>query len=101
MAAIAATNMSSILHDSVQALAGDGLGHGVPLGQAGLLKKYLTGPNARCGEGSLTGSVSPEGGNTAATDSVEQVSPTLPRSTKHRVSGKLRRSASAISKSSN
>ncbi|XP_047200750.1 ral GTPase-activating protein subunit alpha-2 isoform X7 [Girardinichthys multiradiatus] len=53
------------------------------------------------GTGSLTGSVSPEGGNTAATDSVEQVSPTLPRSTKHRVSGKLRRSASAISKSSN
>lgn len=36
MAHIAATNMSSMLHDSVQALAGDGLGHGVPLGQAGL-----------------------------------------------------------------
>ncbi|XP_015252228.1 PREDICTED: ral GTPase-activating protein subunit alpha-2 isoform X6 [Cyprinodon variegatus] len=51
------------------------------------------------GTGSLTGSLSPEAGNT--TDSVEQVSPTLPRSTKQRVSGKLRRSASAISKSSN
>lgn len=33
---IAATNMSLMLHDSVQALAGDGLGHGVPLGQTGL-----------------------------------------------------------------
>ncbi|XP_038127509.1 ral GTPase-activating protein subunit alpha-2 isoform X6 [Cyprinodon tularosa] len=51
------------------------------------------------GTGSLTGSLSPEAGNTM--DSVEQVSPTLPRSTKQRVSGKLRRSASAISKSSN
>ena len=36
LAPIAATNMSSMLHDSVQALAGDGLGHGVPLGQTGL-----------------------------------------------------------------
>lgn len=36
LAATAATNMSSMLHDSVQALAGDGLGHGVPLGQTGL-----------------------------------------------------------------
>uniref|UniRef100_A0A3B3HPI7 Ral GTPase activating protein catalytic subunit alpha 2 n=1 Tax=Oryzias latipes TaxID=8090 RepID=A0A3B3HPI7_ORYLA len=51
---------------------------------------------------SLTGSVSTEGGNNpTTTDSVEQVSPTMPRSTKLRVSGKLRRSASAISKSSN
>uniref|UniRef100_A0A3P9LB48 Ral GTPase activating protein catalytic alpha subunit 2 n=1 Tax=Oryzias latipes TaxID=8090 RepID=A0A3P9LB48_ORYLA len=54
------------------------------------------------GTGSLTGSVSTEGGNNSTTtDSVEQVSPTMPRSTKLRVSGKLRRSASAISKSSN
>ncbi|KAM4542000.1 ral GTPase-activating protein subunit alpha-2 isoform 6-T6 [Odontesthes bonariensis] len=55
------------------------------------------------GTGSFTGSVSTDGGNTATTttDSVDQVSPTMPRSTKHRVSGKLRRSASAISKSSN
>uniref|UniRef100_H2MSR2 Ral GTPase activating protein catalytic subunit alpha 2 n=1 Tax=Oryzias latipes TaxID=8090 RepID=H2MSR2_ORYLA len=54
------------------------------------------------GTGSLTGSVSTEGGNNpTTTDSVEQVSPTMPRSTKLRVSGKLRRSASAISKSSN
>ncbi|XP_072221725.1 ral GTPase-activating protein subunit alpha-2 isoform X2 [Leuresthes tenuis] len=55
------------------------------------------------GTGSFTGSVSTEGGNTTTTttDSVDQVSPTMPRSTKHRVSGKLRRSASAISKSSN
>lgn len=52
--------------------------------------------------GSLTGSVSTDGGNTTTTtDSVDQVSPTMPRSTKQRVSGKLRRSASAISKSSN
>ncbi|XP_076017611.1 ral GTPase-activating protein subunit alpha-2 isoform X2 [Genypterus blacodes] len=36
----------------------------------------------------------------AAADPVDQVSPTMPRSTKNRVSGKLRRSASAISKSS-
>ncbi|XP_024860762.1 ral GTPase-activating protein subunit alpha-2 isoform X3 [Kryptolebias marmoratus] len=54
------------------------------------------------GTGSLTGSMSTEGGNTTTTsDSVDQVSPTMPRSTKQRVSGKLRRSASAISKSSN
>lgn len=33
---IAATNMSSMPHDSVQALAGNGLGHGIPLGQTGL-----------------------------------------------------------------
>lgn len=33
---ISAANMSSMLHDSVQALAGDGLEHGVPLGQTGL-----------------------------------------------------------------
>lgn len=36
LAATAVTNMSPMLHDSVQALAGDGLGHGVPLGQTGL-----------------------------------------------------------------
>lgn len=36
LAPISATNMSSVLHDSVQALAGDGLEHGVPLGQTGL-----------------------------------------------------------------
>ncbi|CAL9686317.1 unnamed protein product [Knipowitschia caucasica] len=47
---------------------------------------------------SFTGSVSTEA--SSATDSVDQVSPTLPRATKHRVSGKLRRSASAVSKSS-
>ncbi|TNN83103.1 hypothetical protein EYF80_006710 [Liparis tanakae] len=50
--------------------------------------------------GSFTGSASTETGSTA-TDSVDQVSPTMPRATKNRVSGKLRRSASAISKSSN
>ncbi|XP_075964091.1 ral GTPase-activating protein subunit alpha-2 isoform X4 [Anarhichas minor] len=54
------------------------------------------------GTGSFTGSASTEAGNsTATTDSVDQVSPTMPRATKNRVSGKLRRSASAISKSSN
>ncbi|KAJ0008846.1 hypothetical protein NQD34_016261 [Periophthalmus magnuspinnatus] len=54
------------------------------------------------GTGSFTGSASTEASSTtAATDSVcDQMSPTLPRATKHRVSGKLRRSASAISKSS-
>ncbi|XP_035811598.2 ral GTPase-activating protein subunit alpha-2 isoform X5 [Amphiprion ocellaris] len=49
---------------------------------------------------SFTGSASTEAGNTA-TDTADQVSPTMPRATKNRVSGKLRRSASAISKSSN
>uniref|UniRef100_A0A671YRM6 Ral GTPase activating protein catalytic subunit alpha 2 n=1 Tax=Sparus aurata TaxID=8175 RepID=A0A671YRM6_SPAAU len=55
------------------------------------------------GTGSFTSSASTEAGNTtgATTDSVDQVSPTMPRATKNRVSGKLRRSASAISKSSN
>uniref|UniRef100_A0A8C2XBR6 Ral GTPase activating protein catalytic subunit alpha 2 n=1 Tax=Cyclopterus lumpus TaxID=8103 RepID=A0A8C2XBR6_CYCLU len=55
------------------------------------------------GTGSFTGSASTEAGSTTATttDSVDQVSPTMPRATKNRVSGKLRRSASAISKSSN
>lgn len=54
------------------------------------------------GTGSFTGSASTEAGNsTGTTDSVDQVSPTMPRATKNRVSGKLRRSASAISKSSN
>uniref|UniRef100_A0A3Q1CAU6 Rap-GAP domain-containing protein n=1 Tax=Amphiprion ocellaris TaxID=80972 RepID=A0A3Q1CAU6_AMPOC len=52
------------------------------------------------GTGSFTGSASTEAGNTA-TDTADQVSPTMPRATKNRVSGKLRRSASAISKSSN
>ncbi|XP_044023904.1 ral GTPase-activating protein subunit alpha-2 isoform X2 [Siniperca chuatsi] len=54
------------------------------------------------GTGSFTGSASTEAGNTTGTtDSIDQVSPTMPRATKNRVSGKLRRSASAISKSSN
>ncbi|XP_026212083.1 ral GTPase-activating protein subunit alpha-2 isoform X1 [Anabas testudineus] len=54
------------------------------------------------GTGSFTGSVSTETSAPAGTtDSVDQVSPNLPRATKNRVSGKLRRSASAISKSSN
>ncbi|XP_044230688.1 ral GTPase-activating protein subunit alpha-2 isoform X1 [Thunnus albacares] len=54
------------------------------------------------GTGSFTGSTSTEASAvTATTDSVDQVSPTMPRATKNRVSGKLRRSASAISKSSN
>ncbi|GAA6236196.1 ral GTPase-activating protein subunit alpha-2 [Lates japonicus] len=55
------------------------------------------------GTGSLTGSTSTEAPSALAgtTDSVDQVSPTMPRATKNRVSGKLRRSASAISKSSN
>ncbi|XP_063764743.1 ral GTPase-activating protein subunit alpha-2 isoform X6 [Eleginops maclovinus] len=54
------------------------------------------------GTGSFTGSTSTESGNNAGTtDPVDQVSPTMPRATKNRVSGKLRRSASAISKSSN
>uniref|UniRef100_A0A8D3C7Z3 Ral GTPase activating protein catalytic subunit alpha 2 n=1 Tax=Scophthalmus maximus TaxID=52904 RepID=A0A8D3C7Z3_SCOMX len=51
---------------------------------------------------SFTGSTSTEASAPAgAADSVDQVSPTMPRATKNRVSGKLRRSASAISKSSN
>ncbi|KAM9340852.1 ral GTPase-activating protein subunit alpha-2 [Symphorus nematophorus] len=51
---------------------------------------------------SFTGSTTDAGNTTTgATDSVDQVSPTMPRATKNRVSGKLRRSASAISKSSN
>ncbi|GLD71608.1 ral GTPase-activating protein subunit alpha-2 isoform X1 [Lates japonicus] len=60
-------------------------------------------PNTVYGEGSLTGSTSTEAPSALAgtTDSVDQVSPTMPRATKNRVSGKLRRSASAISKSSN
>ncbi|XP_058470715.1 ral GTPase-activating protein subunit alpha-2 [Solea solea] len=56
------------------------------------------------GTGSFTGSTSTESSaQTGAADSaaVDQVSPTMPRATKNRVSGKLRRSASAISKSSN
>ncbi|KAG1936325.1 ral GTPase-activating protein subunit alpha-2 isoform X4 [Pimephales promelas] len=54
------------------------------------------------GAGSLSGSTSADLSVTAMTvDSGDQVSPTIPRASKHRVSGKLRRSASAISKSSN
>ncbi|XP_046869757.1 ral GTPase-activating protein subunit alpha-2 isoform X1 [Hypomesus transpacificus] len=53
------------------------------------------------GTGSLSGSTSAELSVAVGTDSVDQVSPTMPRATKNRVSGKLRRSASAISKSSN
>ncbi|XP_072545578.1 ral GTPase-activating protein subunit alpha-2 isoform X2 [Salminus brasiliensis] len=54
------------------------------------------------GTGSLSGSTSAELSVTVTTsESSEQVSPTLPRASKNRVSGKLRRSASAISKSSN
>ncbi|XP_056151481.1 ral GTPase-activating protein subunit alpha-2 [Lampris incognitus] len=54
------------------------------------------------GTGSLTGSMSTELSTaTGVVDSAEQASPTMPRATKNRVSGKLRRSASAISKSSN
>ncbi|XP_060735762.1 ral GTPase-activating protein subunit alpha-2 isoform X2 [Tachysurus vachellii] len=54
------------------------------------------------GTGSLTGSTSAELSVTVTTsESTEQASPTMPRATKSRVSGKLRRSASAISKSSN
>ncbi|KAI5102367.1 ral GTPase-activating protein subunit alpha-2 isoform X1 [Silurus meridionalis] len=54
------------------------------------------------GTGSLTGSTSAELSVTVTTsESTEQASPTMPRASKNRVSGKLRRSASAISKSSN
>nr|XP_046165051.1 ral GTPase-activating protein subunit alpha-2-like isoform X1 [Oncorhynchus gorbuscha] len=53
------------------------------------------------GTGSLSGSTSAELSVSVGTDHVDQVSPTMPRATKNRVSGKLRRSASAISKSSN
>ncbi|XP_069007975.1 ral GTPase-activating protein subunit alpha-2 isoform X3 [Embiotoca jacksoni] len=54
------------------------------------------------GTGSFTSSASTEAGNPAATtNSAEQVSPIMPRAAKNRVSGKLRRSASAVSKSSN
>ncbi|XP_066578094.1 ral GTPase-activating protein subunit alpha-2 isoform X2 [Amia ocellicauda] len=53
------------------------------------------------GAGSLSGSTSAELTVAVGTDSSDQVSPTMPRATKSRVSGKLRRSASAISKSSN
>nr|XP_020464210.1 ral GTPase-activating protein subunit alpha-2 isoform X3 [Monopterus albus] len=54
------------------------------------------------GTGSFTSSISTDIGAPAGTaDPVDQVSPTMPRATKNRVSGKLRRSASAISKSSN
>ncbi|XDV42639.1 hypothetical protein PO909_011262 [Leuciscus waleckii] len=51
---------------------------------------------------SLSGSTSADLSVTVMTiDTGDQVSPTIPRASKHRVSGKLRRSASAISKSSN
>ncbi|XP_067224484.1 ral GTPase-activating protein subunit alpha-2 isoform X3 [Chanodichthys erythropterus] len=54
------------------------------------------------GAGSLSCSTSADLSVTVTTnDSGDQVSPTIPRASKHRVSGKLRRSASAISKSSN
>ncbi|XP_045063440.1 ral GTPase-activating protein subunit alpha-2-like isoform X2 [Coregonus clupeaformis] len=53
------------------------------------------------GTGSLSGSTSAELSVSIGMDQVDQVSPTMPRATKNRVSGKLRRSASAISKSSN
>ncbi|XP_067336151.1 ral GTPase-activating protein subunit alpha-2 isoform X3 [Channa argus] len=50
---------------------------------------------------SFTGSMSTDiSASTGTTDSVDQVSPNMPRATRNRVSGKLRRSASAISKSS-
>ncbi|KAL4624069.1 ral GTPase-activating protein subunit alpha-2 [Arapaima gigas] len=52
------------------------------------------------GTGSLSGSASAELTVALGTDSTDQVSPTMPRATRSRVSGKLRRSASAISKSS-
>ncbi|RXM27368.1 Ral GTPase-activating protein subunit alpha-2 [Acipenser ruthenus] len=50
---------------------------------------------------SLSGSASAELPVAVGTDSTDQVSPTMPCSTRSRVPGKLRRSASAISKSSN
>ncbi|XP_005158963.1 ral GTPase-activating protein subunit alpha-2 isoform X8 [Danio rerio] len=54
------------------------------------------------GAGSLSCSTSADLSVSVMTnDSGDQVSPTIPRATKNRVSGKLRRSASAISKSSN
>ncbi|XP_026085066.1 ral GTPase-activating protein subunit alpha-2-like isoform X4 [Carassius auratus] len=54
------------------------------------------------GAGSLSCSTSTDLSVTVMTsDSSDQVSPTIPRASKNRVSGKLRRSASAISKSSN
>ncbi|XP_028294876.1 ral GTPase-activating protein subunit alpha-2 isoform X4 [Gouania willdenowi] len=53
------------------------------------------------GTGSFSGSTDTGNTTITASDSVDQVSPTMPRATKNRVSGKLRRSASAISKSSN
>ncbi|XP_072769757.1 ral GTPase-activating protein subunit alpha-2 isoform X1 [Nerophis lumbriciformis] len=55
------------------------------------------------GTGSLSSSTNTEVSATTAssTDPVDQVSPSMPRAARNRVSGKLRRSASAISKSSN
>nr|XP_061798197.1 ral GTPase-activating protein subunit alpha-2 [Nerophis lumbriciformis] len=53
------------------------------------------------GTGSLSSSTNTEVSTTPSTDLVDQVSPTMPRATRNRVSGRLRRSASAISKSSN
>uniref|UniRef100_A0A8C2F949 Ral GTPase activating protein, alpha subunit 2 (catalytic) n=1 Tax=Cyprinus carpio TaxID=7962 RepID=A0A8C2F949_CYPCA len=54
------------------------------------------------GAGSLSCSTSADLSVTVTTnDSGDQVSPTIPRASKNRVSGKLRRSASAISKTSN
>ncbi|XP_062864110.1 ral GTPase-activating protein subunit alpha-2 [Trichomycterus rosablanca] len=54
------------------------------------------------GTGSLSGSTSAELSVTVTiSEPTEQPSPTMPRASKNRVSGKLRRSASAISKASN
>uniref|UniRef100_A0A8C1PU41 Ral GTPase activating protein, alpha subunit 2 (catalytic) n=1 Tax=Cyprinus carpio TaxID=7962 RepID=A0A8C1PU41_CYPCA len=54
------------------------------------------------GAGSLSCSTSADLSVTVTTnDSGDQVSPTIPRASKNRVSGKLRRSASAVSKTSN
>ncbi|XP_077403583.1 ral GTPase-activating protein subunit alpha-2 isoform X5 [Vanacampus margaritifer] len=52
------------------------------------------------GTGSLSSSTNTEV-SAYSSDPVDQVSPTMPRAARNRVSGRLRRSASAISKSSN
>lgn len=52
-------------------------------------------------KGSLTTSASADLAGTIGTEVADPASPTLPRATKLKVSGKLRRSASAMSKSSN
>ncbi|XP_069090445.1 ral GTPase-activating protein subunit alpha-2 isoform X2 [Pleurodeles waltl] len=53
------------------------------------------------GTGGLTTSASADLAGTIGTEVADPASPTLPRATKLKVSGKLRRSASAMSKSSN